>query len=113
MQIVRLERLGFNYELVFDVGADETAASLLGERLLNQQSFTKEGWKLIGGGGTLMYSDGNRRWTFHTQPRPNGDPEAKRIFLGLNLHVERRRVRLVQMKSGAPLKRSGQRRTVL
>ena len=79
---------GFNYEWVFDVGADETAAGLLGERLLNQQSFTKEGWKLVGGGGTLMYSDGNRRWTFHTQPRPNGDPKAKRVFLGLNLHVE-------------------------
>ena len=28
---------GFNYEWVFDVGADETAAGLLGERLLNQR----------------------------------------------------------------------------
>ena len=82
---------GYNCEWVFDVGASETAAGLLGKGFLNQQSFTKEGWKSIGGGGTLMYGDGNRRWTFHAQPRPNGDPETKRVFFGVNLHVEETR----------------------
>ena len=79
---------GYNCEWVFEIDDQETAAGFLGSCPLNQDTPVKEGWGLIGGGATLMFNDGSRRWTFQAQPRPNGDPESKRIFLGLNLHID-------------------------
>ena len=112
MQIVRLGRLGLT-----------TSGCLTLERMKPQLSSWENGCSSAKLHQRRM-EVGRRGWYVdvsamaigvgrHTQPRPNGDPEAKRVFLGLNLHVEECRVRLVQMKSGAPLKRSGQRRTVL
>ncbi len=79
---------GYNCEWIFEITDDQTAASFLGSRLLGRDIPARETWGLIGGAGTLMFSDGNRRWTLQAQPRPNGDPESKRIFLGLNLHID-------------------------
>ena len=80
---------GYNYSSVMEIDHDETAASFLGKRILTNQQLGKPGWGLIGGGASMIFSDGDRRWTFNLQPQPLGDPNSKRLTFEVNLNVGR------------------------
>lgn len=78
---------GFNLALVMDVDQSETAAIFLGHRMLTSRPLGQAGWELVGGAGSVIFSTGNRRWTFNLQPLPPGDPDSRRLTYDLNLHV--------------------------
>ena len=83
---------GYNYSSVIEIDHDETAAILLGKRMLTNKQLGKAEWGLIGGSASMIFSDGDRRWTFNLQPQPFGDPDSKRITCEVNLNVGRTRL---------------------
>ena len=83
---------GYNLALVMDVNQDETAAIFLGNQILTSRPLGRAGWGLVGGAGSVTFSDGDRRWTFNLQPQPAGDPDSRRITYDVNLHVQDARI---------------------
>ena len=79
---------GYNMRLVFAPNLTDTATYYLGNKLFGSQSLGKEGWKLIGGMGTLIFEDGARNWTVNVEPRPRDDYSSMKIYLHLNLHFQ-------------------------
>ena len=79
----QLRAYGYNMQLVFDLGVEEPASLYIGKRLFGNW-FNGE---LVGGTGQLIFSDGESRWSFNIQPRPNNDMTTKKLYLALNLHI--------------------------
>ena len=79
---------GYNMRLVFSPDLSNSATFHLGNSLFGSQSLGNEGWKLVGGMGTLIFEDGARRWTVNVEPRPRDDDSSRKLYLHLNLHFE-------------------------
>ena len=84
----QLRAYGYNMQLVFDPGIEESASSYIGRCLFGGQF----NWQLLGGAGQLFFSDEGRRWAFGIQPRPSNDMNTKRIYLSVNLHFEEKQI---------------------
>ena len=79
---------GYNLQLLFDVDAANTSAIALGARVLTERPLGKPEWQLIGGGGIMIFNDGNRRWSFNLQPQTSANLATNRLNIMTNLHVE-------------------------
>lgn len=86
-----LTAFGFNLDLVYRPGGEESAASYLAERLFPHQGSALEGCALVAGVGRLVFKGADGQWMFTIEPRGN-DPSARRVFLGLNLHKDEPRI---------------------
>ena len=76
---------GYNADMVFDHGTEDTAQEFLGGRLLNHRLLNQPGRKFMGGTCRVVIEDTFGLWTYNFEPRA-GDLQRRRVFVGTNLH---------------------------
>lgn len=81
---------GVNFEFTVQQTSSMPTGQYLGVTLLNTAAIERAAkMRLIGGAAKLiLQGPDDQRWTFTLEPRFN-DPDTDRVFLSLNVHVDR------------------------
>ena len=82
-----LEAIGYNIQLVHDLGAEALALRHLGSRLFVRDLPTPDDWTLEGGSAIIKFSEANNHlWTLTLDSRFNKIDTSK-VFLDTNFHI--------------------------
>ena len=81
----RPQAYGVNLDAVYRLTTGETASQFIVSQLYTPNLFQEKGYQVLGGTSELSLRREERSWNIRFQPR-FGDPEADKLFVGLNLH---------------------------
>lgn len=84
----QIAAFGFNMQIVFAPGLEESAGRYIAERC-SAETFD---WEPINGSTRLTFLIDGQNWTFELQPRPRDDSQSRRLYLAVNLHVGEHRI---------------------
>ena len=80
------QAIGYNLHVVYDQGLYATAEEYIG-RLFARDIPCDEGWRLVGGSGQVVFSEGPDRWSIGLQSRLQ-ERNTTKVFLAANLHKD-------------------------
>ena len=85
------DAFGFNIDLVCDQPSGDTALKYLADHLFSSNIQNTNRWTLVGGSGKFIFEEDGHRWTVTVEPR-FGDDKTTRVYLGLNFHINDKRM---------------------